>query len=69
MRIFDEFDRDRDGHLCAKELSAALRSRRVDISEEQVQQFIDGELQTCPPARAPAGRRALEAGAQVCSAQ
>lgn len=42
MRIFDEFDRDRDGHLSAAELAAALRSRKVDISEEVVQQFIEG---------------------------
>ena len=48
MRIFDEFDKDRDGHLNAKELSAALRSRKVEISEEQVQEFIEGESPSRP---------------------
>ena len=42
MRLFDEFDKDRNGHLSAAELAAALRSREVDISEELVQQFIEG---------------------------
>lgn len=41
MRIFDEFDNDHDGQLSAKEIAAALRSRKVDISEDQVQQFIE----------------------------
>ena len=50
MRIFDEFDKDHDGHLNAKELAAALRSRKVDISEDQVQQFIEGgPLPPVPP--------------------
>ena len=42
MRIFDKFDRDRDGHLTAKELAAALQSRNVKVSEEQIQRFIEG---------------------------
>ena len=42
MRLFDEFDKNRDGRLSAAELAAALRSRKVAISEEIVQQFIEG---------------------------
>lgn len=33
--IFDEFDQNRDGSLTAAEVAAALRSRQVDITDEQ----------------------------------
>ncbi|KAL4458808.1 hypothetical protein ABPG75_013673 [Micractinium tetrahymenae] len=39
--IFDEFDVDRDGSLSAAEVAAALRSRQVDITDEQAAMFID----------------------------
>ncbi|GAB4821781.1 hypothetical protein N2152v2_008827 [Parachlorella kessleri] len=39
--IFDEFDSDKDGHLCSREVAAALRSRGVDITPEQAQMFIE----------------------------
>lgn len=42
MHIFDEFDRDKNGHLSAAEVAAALQSRDVKISEEQAQMFIEG---------------------------
>lgn len=38
-----EFDKDGDGVLSAPEVGSALRSRNVDITDEQVQMFIDGE--------------------------
>lgn len=40
-RIFAAFDTDRDGHLTAKEVAAALRSRNVDLTEAIVQKFIE----------------------------
>lgn len=40
MHIFDEFDRDKDGSLSAKEVAAALRSRGVEISDDQAAMFI-----------------------------
>jgi Ca2+-binding EF-hand superfamily protein len=33
--IFDEFDTDRDGLLTAHEVAEALRSRQVEITDEQ----------------------------------
>ncbi|KAL4435913.1 hypothetical protein ABPG77_000675 [Micractinium sp. CCAP 211/92] len=39
--IFDEFDQDRDGALTAAEVAAALRSRQVDITDEQAAMFVD----------------------------
>jgi hypothetical protein len=33
--IFDEFDRNHDGALSASEVAAALRSRQVEITDEQ----------------------------------
>ena len=33
--IFSEFDRDKDGSLTALEVAEALRSRNVDITDEQ----------------------------------
>lgn len=39
--IFTEFDTDNDGKLTAREVAAALNSRGVDATEEQVQMFID----------------------------
>jgi hypothetical protein len=43
MHIFDEFDVDKNGHLSAREVAAALQSRGVDIAPEQAQMFIEGE--------------------------
>lgn len=43
MHIFDEFDMDRNGHLSAAEVAAALQSRGVKISPEQAQMFIEGQ--------------------------
>ena len=40
--IFDEFDDDRNGYLSAHEVAQALRSRQVNISDDQAQMFIDG---------------------------
>jgi Ca2+-binding EF-hand superfamily protein len=40
-RIFSSFDTDQDGHLTAKEVAAALRSRNVDLTEAIVQKFIE----------------------------
>ncbi|PSC76285.1 UPF0396 -like [Micractinium conductrix] len=39
--IFDEFDRDQSGTLTAAEVAAALRSRQVEITDEQAAEFID----------------------------
>ena len=39
--IFSEFDRDGDGFLTAHEVAAALRSRDVEISDEQAALFVD----------------------------
>lgn len=41
VHLFEEFDADDDGHLTAQEISAALQSRHVMVSPEQVQVFID----------------------------
>lgn len=41
QHIFDEFDGDRNGYLSAHEVAAALRSRKVDITDDQAQMFID----------------------------
>lgn len=43
MHIFDEFDVDKNGHLSAAEVAAALQSRAVKITPEQAQMFIEGE--------------------------
>jgi hypothetical protein len=40
MHIFDDFDRDRDGSLSPSEVAAALRSRGVEISDDQAAMFI-----------------------------
>jgi len=40
--IFEEFDRDGDGNLSSSEVGDALRSRGVEITNEQVDMFIDG---------------------------
>ena len=42
MHIFNEFDTDGDGHITAHEVAAALRSRNVNISDEQAEMFVDG---------------------------
>lgn len=50
IRLFDEFDKDHDGKLTAAEVSAALQSRQVELTEEQAQLFIDaidGEPHHC----------------------
>lgn len=39
--IFTEFDENGDGHLTSVEVANALRSREVNITPEQVQEFID----------------------------
>eukprot|EP00887_Chlorella_sp_A99_P006502 scaffold3.g6502.t1 len=41
QHIFNEFDEDHTGYLSAHEVAAALRSRQVQISDEQAQMFID----------------------------
>jgi hypothetical protein len=38
--VFDEFDTDGNGALSASEVSSALQSRRVDISDDQVTMFM-----------------------------
>lgn len=40
-RFLQEFDKDNDGCLTASEVGEALRSRNVQILDEQVQMFID----------------------------
>lgn len=40
--IFTEFDEDGDGHLTSVEIANALKSRGVEASPDQVQEFIDG---------------------------
>ena len=42
--VFEEFDRDGDGELTSSEVGDALRSRGVEITNEQVEMFIDGAL-------------------------
>lgn len=39
--VFEEFDRDGDGELTSSEVGDALRSRGVEITNEQVEMFID----------------------------
>jgi Ca2+-binding EF-hand superfamily protein len=41
MHIFDEVDADSDGALTASEVASALRSRNVNITEDQAAMFID----------------------------
>eukprot|EP00892_Ulva_mutabilis_P007687 jgi/Ulvmu1/5290/UM022_0084.1 len=41
LHLFEEFDKDSDGHLTHLEIADALQSNRVDITPEQVQMFID----------------------------
>lgn len=41
--IFTEFDRDGDGHLTSEEVAGALRSRSVEVTPDQVMEFIRGE--------------------------
>jgi Ca2+-binding EF-hand superfamily protein len=40
--IFTEFDEDGDGHLTSEEIASALKSRNVDITPEQIKEFIRG---------------------------
>jgi Ca2+-binding EF-hand superfamily protein len=40
--IFTEFDEDGDGHLTSEEIATALKSRNVDITPEQIKEFIRG---------------------------
>jgi hypothetical protein len=40
--IFSEFDEDNDGKLSVDDVTAALQSRAVDITRDQVMMFIDG---------------------------
>jgi hypothetical protein len=67
--IFQEFDVDKDGSLSAAKVGRALRSRDVNITDEQVQMFIDSECgpqghsaaarrRCCRPAAAPAAHTA-----------
>lgn len=41
QHIFTEFDHDSDGHLTAAEVAAALSSRGVQVTEAQVQMYIE----------------------------
>eukprot|EP00195_Chlamydomonas_chlamydogama_P011412 CAMPEP_0202901934 /NCGR_PEP_ID=MMETSP1392-20130828/15408_1 /ASSEMBLY_ACC=CAM_ASM_000868 /TAXON_ID=225041 /ORGANISM="Chlamydomonas chlamydogama, Strain SAG 11-48b" /LENGTH=153 /DNA_ID=CAMNT_0049588597 /DNA_START=249 /DNA_END=710 /DNA_ORIENTATION=- len=41
LHIFDEFDTNGDGVLTASEIAAAMRSRGVTVSTEQVQGLIE----------------------------
>jgi Ca2+-binding EF-hand superfamily protein len=43
VSLVQEFDVDKDGCLAAHEVGEALRSRDVQITDDQVQMFIDGE--------------------------
>lgn len=45
--LFDEFDKDGDGHLTAAEIASALNSRGVLITEQEAAMFIKG---ACRPA-------------------
>eukprot|EP00878_Enallax_costatus_P014356 GHUV01015016.1.p1 GENE.GHUV01015016.1~~GHUV01015016.1.p1 ORF type:complete len:174 (+),score=44.41 GHUV01015016.1:82-603(+) len=38
--IFSEFDKDGDGHLTSEEIAEALNSRNVEITPEQIREFI-----------------------------
>lgn len=40
--IFTEFDEDNDGKLSVSDVTAALMSRNVQITNDQVMMFIDG---------------------------
>lgn len=40
--IFTEFDEDGDGHLTTAEIATALKSRNVEITPEQINEFIRG---------------------------
>jgi len=42
--IFSEFDEDQDGYLNAADVTAALGSRNVNITPEQAQMFLEGDL-------------------------
>ncbi|GMH33075.1 hypothetical protein BSKO_00909 [Bryopsis sp. KO-2023] len=41
LRLFDEFDWDHDGQLTVEEVCKALRSRQIEITEDQAKFFID----------------------------
>ena len=41
--LFDEFDKDSDGHLTAAEIASALNSRGVLITEQEAAMFIRGD--------------------------
>jgi Ca2+-binding EF-hand superfamily protein len=41
--IFTEFDEDGDGHLTSEEIATALKSRNVEITPDQIKEFIRGE--------------------------
>lgn len=74
--IFDEFDQDRDGALTAAEVAAALRSRQVDITDEQAGELATPVachtvLQRCRhavPARRRHTRKAGGGGGSQCTA-
>lgn len=40
--VFTEFDVDGDGKLTTDEIAAALKSRNVDVTPEQIEQFVLG---------------------------
>jgi hypothetical protein len=45
--IFTEFDEDGDGHLTSEEIATALKSRNVEITPDQIKEFIRGESAAC----------------------